>query len=42
MNGKLIGNANNNSNSKSKPFIDSFYKDSSNSSAVNISMHNYR
>lgn len=41
MNGNLIGNANDNNNSKSKPFIDNFYKDSSNASAVNISMHNY-
>ena len=41
MNGKLIGNSNENDNSKAKPFIDKFYKDSSNSSAVNISMHNY-
>lgn len=40
MNGKLIGNANDN-NSKAKQLIDNFYKDSSNSSAVNISMHNY-
>lgn len=41
MNGKLVGNSNENNNSKAKPFIDNFYKDSSNSSAVNISMHNY-
>ena len=40
MNGKLIGNANDNK-SKAKQLIDTFYKDSSNSSAVNISMHNY-
>lgn len=41
MNGKLVGNSNDNKNSKAKPFIDNFYKDSSNKSAVNISMHNY-
>lgn len=41
MNGKLIGNTNNNSASASKPFIDNFYKDSSNSSAVKVSSHNY-
>lgn len=41
MNGKYIGNANDNTKSQAKPFIDSFYKDSSNSSAVKISMHNY-
>jgi exo-poly-alpha-galacturonosidase len=41
MNGKLIGSANDNKNSKAKPFIDSFYNDSSNSSAVKVSMHNY-
>ncbi|NMM63291.1 glycoside hydrolase family 28 protein [Clostridium sp. P21] len=41
MNGKLIGNANNNTTSKAKPFIDNFYKDSSNSSAVKISNHTY-
>lgn len=40
MNGKLIGNSNDN-NSKAKQLIDNFYKDLSNSSAVNISMHNY-
>ncbi|MDR3596010.1 glycoside hydrolase family 28 protein [Clostridium sp.] len=41
MNGTLIGNAKDNNNSKAKTFIDNFYKDSSNASAVNISMHNY-
>ncbi|WP_297419993.1 glycoside hydrolase family 28 protein [Clostridium sp.] len=41
MNGKLIGSANDNKNSRAKPFFDSFYNDSSNSSAVKISMHNY-
>lgn len=41
MNGKLIGTANNNNNSQAKKFIDNFYKDSSNSSAVKINMHNY-
>lgn len=41
MNGKLIGNSNDNKNSKAKTFIDGFYNDSSNSSAVKISMHNY-
>lgn len=41
MNGNLIGSANNNRASSSKQFIDNFYKDSSNSSAVKVSMHNY-
>jgi exo-poly-alpha-galacturonosidase len=41
MNGKLIGNANNNVTSKAKTFIDNFYKDPSNNSAVKISMHTY-
>jgi exo-poly-alpha-galacturonosidase len=41
MNGNLIGNANNNTASKAKPFIDNFYKYSSNSSAVKISNHTY-
>lgn len=41
MNGNLIGTANNNNNSQAKQFINDFYKDSSNSSAVKINMHNY-
>lgn len=41
MNGKLIGNANDNSVSQSKKYIDSFYNDTSNRSAVKISMHTY-
>ncbi|WP_234121584.1 glycosyl hydrolase family 28 protein [Clostridium hydrogenum] len=41
MNGKLIGSANNNKASSAKQFIDNFYNDSSNSSAVKINMHNY-
>ncbi|WP_242949893.1 glycosyl hydrolase family 28 protein [Clostridium saccharobutylicum] len=41
MNGSLIGSANDNNNSQAKKFIDNFYKDSSNSSAVKINMHNY-
>lgn len=41
MNGNLIGSANNNRASSSKQFIDNFYKDSSNSSAVKVNMHNY-
>ena len=41
MNGNLIGNANSNTASKAKSFIDNFYKDPSNSSALHISMHTY-
>lgn len=41
MNGKLIGNSNNNNMSVAKEFMDKFYNDSSNASAVKISMHNY-
>lgn len=39
--GKRIGDANNNSASISKAFIDNFYKDASNSSAVKVSAHTY-
>lgn len=41
MNGNLIGNANSNTASKAKSFIDNFYKDPSNSSALHISIHTY-
>lgn len=41
MNGKFIGNANNNTASQSKQYTDNFYNDTSNSSAVKTSMHNY-
>jgi exo-poly-alpha-galacturonosidase len=41
MNGNRIGDANNNIASKAKPFMDKFYNDPSNSSAVKTSMHNY-
>jgi exo-poly-alpha-galacturonosidase len=41
MDGKFIGNANNNNASKSKSLIDDFYKDFSNNSAVKINMHSY-
>lgn len=41
MNGKLIGTANKNNKSQAKKFIEKFYNDSSNNSAVKINMHNY-
>ncbi|SFL70665.1 glycosyl hydrolase family 28 protein [Pelosinus propionicus] len=41
MNGKLIGNANENNHSLAKTNIDKFYEDPSNRAAQKISMHNY-
>ncbi|WP_222429924.1 fibronectin type III domain-containing protein [Paenibacillus cremeus] len=41
MDGKKIGSAKNNSASPAKAFVDNFYNDSSNSSAVKVSNHTY-
>lgn len=41
MDGKKVGNANDNKASVSKDYFDSFYKDSSNNSAVKVSNHSY-
>jgi exo-poly-alpha-galacturonosidase len=41
MNDKLIGNANKNTVSSAKPFVDKFYEDSSNSDAIKVSQHSY-